>query len=234
MNLPTRSARLAGRLLLPLALAIFPTSAGAANIEPLPSDGTIYGMKLVDWAVASLQWGNSFPKQSSPFIGYDPKAVRQGVGQRAPVWFVPGTPPAIGTFTVLVPDGEAILFVPAGSTTAAPAGTETEDQLLADRDANADFLNHISPQVALDGVLVPDITRYRVKTPVFCMTLPPGNVFDIGAANGTVTRVAAAGDGFFLLFPPLPVGKHVITHQSLPQVDWTINLIVQKPNEPTQ
>jgi hypothetical protein len=70
---------------------------------------------------------------------------------------------------------------------------------------------------------------------LFTITLPPGNLADVLVTAGKEARRAAVGAGHFLLLPSLPVGKHVYTVRSASgSVNWTINLIVRKPNEPLQ
>jgi hypothetical protein len=242
---PTRLAAFSTVL---LALAVLPARMGAAqeSVQPLPPDGTYAGLKVVDWAVAFYQWFNSIPESASPIAGFDETGVRAGVGQRAPVWFVPPAFPFIGTrtFTMVgtrtftVPEGQAILFHPLGSVASARAGTVTEDQLLTDLEVYAEFLDHVAPQVSLDGVPIPNLKQYRVKTPLFGGTYPPDNTLDIPVTAGEDARFAAVGDGLVLLFPPLSLGKHVLHFQSGPgepiKVDWTFHLIVQKPNEPLE
>jgi hypothetical protein len=50
-------------------------------------------------------------------------------------------------------------------------------------------------------------------------------------------RLAAAGDGFFLLLPSLPVGKHVIqvrVETTNSKALSVLNLIIQEPNKPIE
>jgi len=190
-------------------------------------------MKLQDWAVSWFQWYFSIPKSLSPDVSVDTTGERAGLGQHGPVWFLPPHI-GVGTTTISIPEGKAILVSPGAATTVAPAGAETEDQLRADAEANADFLNHIKPTASLDGVPVPEIRQFRVQTPLCSMMLPEDNDFDKPISG----RVAAIGEGNYLLFPPLPLGKHVLHLQSGPnepiKVDRTFILLVEAPNEPSQ
>jgi hypothetical protein len=75
-------------------------------------------------------------------------------------------------------------------------------KLQAKASANND--NLVSAVVLVDGVAVQDVRQYRVQTPrCFPLTLD---------ANGEPTDGAllAASDGYWLLLPPLPAGRHVI------------------------
>jgi hypothetical protein len=116
----------------------------------------------------------------------------------------------------------------------APPGSFTDAALLARLDLG--FLDQVAANnvlTRLGGVTITDLKQYRVITPVFTVTLPPDNLLNMPVNPGTDPRVAMVAAGHFLLFPPLPVGRHVYTVRGANGiVDWTINLIVQKPNAP--
>jgi hypothetical protein len=223
-----------------LALTLVPATAGTAQqaIQPLPPDGTYYGLTMADWAVAMLQWKYSLPHSLDPEMVGDKTGERAGIGQRAPVWFLPSFERGTGarTFTFVVPEGQAIMTVIGRTMFHAPPGTYTEEELLA-RGVDHAFLDQVADAGTrrLDGVTIPDLKQYRVITPVFTMTLPPDNLLNIPVTPGKDARVAVVAAGHFLLFPPLPVGKHVFTRRTTDgSVDFTMNLIVQKPNVPLE
>jgi hypothetical protein len=229
------SARRARTTFVLAALALISTTAATAQqeIQPLTPDGTYYGMRLADWAVAWFQWRYSLPKSSDPDVVVDENGEWAGIGQRTPVWFLPVFQVGTATRTFTVPEGQAILAVAGWTQFHAAPGTYTDNELLAR--VNTAFLNQVSPTVRLDGVPITGLKRYRVLTPVFSSTLPPENHLGIPVTPGEDARVAMAGAGHFLLFPPLLAGKHVYTVKDAPfGVDYTINLIVQKPNEPVR
>jgi hypothetical protein len=246
MNRQLALPRLAATVTILLAMVLFPNKGSAAEqaIQPLPPDGTAYGMRMPDWAVAYLQWLFSIPVDSSPFLAFDTMGERAGVGQRAPVWFVPAYPvPGSGIRTVTIPDGQAVLVSPAVILRTEPPGTVLEDELL-DFSDQPPYLERIQVlEVSLDGALVPDIQRHRLKTPVFSISLAPGNLFEVPVTAGKEARVAAAAEGYWFLYPPLPPGKHVLSIRQegvTPDTgepyksEWTYNLTVCKPNEPLQ
>jgi hypothetical protein len=69
------------------------------------------------------------------------------------------------------------------------------------------------PSIVVDGLAVPDITRYRTQTPVFGYTLPADNL--LGAPAGT-TATKAVSDGIAVMLKPLAPGRHriVISYES--------------------
>jgi hypothetical protein len=60
--------------------------------------------------------------------------------------------------------------------------------------------------LVIDGVPVPNLTNFRVGSPVFAFTAAAGNVF--GIPPGTTRSVA---DGYWALIRPLSVGTHTIS-----------------------
>jgi hypothetical protein len=221
-----------------LTFALVPTRIHADAIQPMPPDGTAYGMKLSDWAVAWVQWNLSIPKSANPGLDLDPNNHWSGVGQHAPVWFVPFTAPGtVANRTFTLPDGQAVLLAVASGFAISAPGAETEEQQLAD--VRVDVFDHLTKlEVKLDGTPIPNLAQYRLQTPVVGVTFPPGNV--AGWTLGTDHRIIAAADGYFFLFPPLPLGKHVLEYQvAAPYPDGksyttqlTLNLLVLKPNDP--
>jgi hypothetical protein len=235
MDRLTRLSRLTCALLALITLASLPATVSAAqqDMQPLPPDGTAYGLKLADWGTAYFQWLFSIPKSLSPDLRVDPTGQNANLGQHAPVWFLPPHD-GVGTTTFVIPEGQAVMVVPGFAVTTTRPGGETEEQLRAQAKANADFLHRFNPIATLDGVPIPDVNRYLVQTPLFNITLPPDSI----VTPVTTGRVAAIGEGRFLLFPSLPLGSHVLHLQSDPKapfkVDRTFNLIIQRPNEQTQ
>jgi hypothetical protein len=191
-------------------------------------------MKLADWTAALFQWRFSLPRSVDPDVTVDLTGERGGIGQRAPVWFLPIFNIGTGTRTFTVPEGYAILTGVGWTMFTAPPGSFTDAALLARLDLG--FLDQVAANnvlTRLGGVTITDLKQYRVITPVFTVTLPPDNLLNMPVNPGTDPRVAMVAAGHFLLFPPLPVGRHVYTVRGANGiVDWTINLIVQKPNAP--
>jgi hypothetical protein len=96
-------------------------------------------------------------------------------------------------------------------------------------------------EVGFDGEAVPNLAQYRLATPIYSTTWPPGNTGGFPTSAGQDNREAVAAEGYWLLFLPPPAGKHVLTYQvEFPdpgtgksvKTQWTLNLLVLKPNEP--
>jgi hypothetical protein len=220
------------------ALIVLPagTASAQGGIQPLPPGEKAYGLTLAEWAVAWSQWDASIPNSVHP--GNDKTGVRAGIGQRMPVWFLPAGD--VPTRTVIVPAGYAILHAgPVGMNANAP-GARTEEQLRDELREYGTRSQLKTFEMTVDGVPVPDPMRYRVQTSVFTLVLPPGNWLGVPVSPGKDHRRAAVVDGWFVLFPPLPVGKHVIVTR-LEGTDpdgmefkgeGAVNLTIQNPNDP--
>jgi hypothetical protein len=60
--------------------------------------------------------------------------------------------------------------------------------------------------LTIDGVAVPNLTKFRVQSNVFTFTAVDGNSF--GLRSGTTRSVA---DGYWALISPLSAGTHTVT-----------------------
>jgi hypothetical protein len=131
------------------------------------------------------------------------------------------------------------------SASASVPGAKTDARLLQEANLTPLLARYTRIEASLDGVPAGDVNQYRVQTPVFTINLPPGNLFGLAVAAGKDARVAVAADGILLLYPPLPVGTHVISlvNEGIggdgigePGKPFksviTFELRVQKPNEP--
>jgi hypothetical protein len=228
-----------GTVLCLLATVGLPAAAGAAAaIQPaLPSD-TVYGLKLVDWEEAYFQWAVSIPTSVIPT---DPSGLNGAIGQRAPVWFIPGAFTGKDTADIAVPEGMGILLSARSRVYKGQPGAQTEDQLAIGPTMYVDEVTTL--EVTLDGVPVSNPKQYRVRTPVFTITIPPDNVFgDDQISTVEDERKAAVADGYWFLFPPLPLGHHVLTKHLAGTNDdgttfdnrWTFNLNIEEANVPSQ
>jgi len=69
-------------------------------------------------------------------------------------------------------------------------------------------------QATVDGIPMKNLQSYWVETPLFKLTIPPGN--SIGATSIGTTQAKAVG--YYLFLPPLGPGKHTI-HESYSIID---------------
>jgi hypothetical protein len=224
-----RLARVAGVL---AAWALLPTAVGAAQqtSQPLSPDEKAFGLTLGEWAAAYIQWSQSIPKSVDPAA--DKTGVGAGIGQHLPVWFLPGVAPGSNSSrTMIVPAGASLLIPGPFEGLFDSPGDRTEESLRAQLQDNASYLAGVNWEMTVDGTPLPDLQRYRVQTGVFSIVLPPGNFPGIPVTAGKDQRLISLEDGYFLLLPPLPVGKHVLV-QTFPGGGWTFTLLIQNPNEP--
>jgi hypothetical protein len=220
-----------------------------AEIQPLPSDQPAYGLTRAEWLQAWVEWWGSLPASAHPFPDVDTKAVRTGIGQHGPVWFVAPGPFYNHAHTVIVPDGKAVLVGVLISTAQNVPGEETEASILQRASGHLERLlkQFRRLEASVDGVPIADVKQYRTRTPVFTINPPPGNVWEHPVTAGKDGRIVIAADGITLLFPPLPVGTHVVSLEGEGvggngigvtgnpfRIKATYNLRVQKPSEPLQ
>ena len=180
------------------------STTGAVVLPPdAPADGATYG----EWSARQWQWLLSFPNEVSPYT--DTTGERCGLGQSGPVFFLTGTTDDPGIpRDCTVPAGVA-LFVPV---VAAECSTVQPPPLFGRDEAElaacaATIIDGASPTLGavLDGESIPDLERYRVRSPLFSVALPPDNRLGVEPAVA-----ALVSDGYWLLLAPLPPGRHVL------------------------
>jgi hypothetical protein len=181
------------------------------------------------------QWALSIPTSVNPQLDLDGKNAV--VGQRGSVWFLAGIFGG-GTATRIcsVPEGKQ-LFVPVinsiGINTPGVCGSSLESVSDVRNDAANGIAGATNLSVTLDGKPIKNLQR--VQSTVFAVALPEENVFDSPCAQfgGVPAGIysPAAGDGFYVLLDPLPVGPHTLHfHAKIPpkkfEEDVTYNITV--------
>jgi hypothetical protein len=239
---PGIRARVLAVWIVPILMVTMSAGAGIAQegIKPLPPDEKAFGLTLAEWQAAWVQWIVSIPQSINP--QNDKTGLRMGIGPHMPVWFLP--PGWSGQRPPLVIPAGYTLFVPAGpgGMTFYPPGERTEEDLREERQAQAALEDLSVLEMSVDGVPIPDLRRYRTTTPVFGLVLPAGNLFGFPVKDAKSQRLAAIADGYYLLLPPLPAGKHVLEgriegidrgdNDTPFKLQWRFDLIIQGPNEP--
>jgi hypothetical protein len=84
----------------------------------------------------------TLPRGADPDAAADATGERAGIGQRAPVWFLPIFNVGTGSRTYTVPEGHAILASVGWTSFVAPPGRYTEAELLARLDLG--FLDQVA------------------------------------------------------------------------------------------
>jgi hypothetical protein len=150
--------------------------------------------------LTALWWQTflSIPASANPLDRCD-----LGTGE---VVFLAGTtggPPATRSCTI--PAGKSIL-VPLINVECSEAEGQgrTPAELRACAKGFADAFTGLS--LTIDGVPVPDLSRFRVHSQVFHFTAAEGNAFGVPA--GTTRSVA---DGYWALIGPLAPGQHIVS-----------------------
>lgn len=216
------SRRQAGRWLSCVVLAAcIGVGTAVTAAEPAgEAPSTIEGLSAADWTGRWWQWVFSFPPGSEPYRDRDGRLCDHA--QHGPVWFLAGTD---GSFDARrhcrVPAGRHLLVplinmvhysliegLPGKD--ASPEGSPTRglraftcDRLQQRVAVNNDHL--ASAVVVLDGEPLPSTAVRRLRTEhCFDPYAGPGN-------EGRNSGMHAAADGYWLLLPPLPPGRHVLS-----------------------
>jgi hypothetical protein len=200
-------------------------AAPAPNFFVIPPQFTaLYAEYSARW----WQYADSVPTAQSPFL--DQTGANFAAGQSGPVWFLSGTVcfnalgqpcvatdknPATVVRNVTLPAGK-FLFFPVLNSEAdnvnpgAPDTTFTADQLRALVKQQQDAAENMTVEV--DGRTIPDVSRFRVTSPVFRYTLPRDNIITYLTGVNVPARTVypAVGDGVYLMLAPLSPGHHTI------------------------
>jgi hypothetical protein len=206
MKTRTHLARWAALALLIAAAA--PTAARAAGPAVLPPTARPYGHTYSEWAARWWQWGLTQPDAAPLF---DTDGSHCADGQAGPVWFLAGSFTSKPVFRrCTVPAGRALLF-PVVNTGQFefpddPPKDKTEAALRAV--VNPPVRAATDLTATIDGVSVPDIkARYFEESVIFRFVVPAGNLFLLPEG----TEVGPNADaGYYLVVPPLPVGRHTV------------------------
>jgi hypothetical protein len=216
-------------------------AASADDLKPLEPGARAYGLTLGEWSAAYFQWAASIPSASNPNTVTSRMGQFAGIGQRMPVWFLPSRRRGTGalTYSCAVPAGYSVLFPVALAAFFQRPGQASEEALQGDVASYKDMGQVTRLEVTLDGVAIPDLQRYRVQSPLFTVVLPPGNILGFEVTEATGTRMVGAADGYWLLLPPLPAGRHVIQKRSEGpygdgsrwKEEFTYEIVVVGPND---
>ena len=179
-----------------------------AQPEVFPPGSKPYGLSYGDWSAKWWQWLGSIPREQNP--GLDETGAFCTVNQNAtePVVLLAGTFSGNAERTCTIPSGKGILVSPVDvifTLDDIPPTSNTEDGLRdaakKDMDINIKF-----PIVKVNGEIVQNLVDYRVKSPLFNITVPADNVISV-TPNASTKGVS---DGIFVMLKPLPVGTHTI------------------------
>jgi hypothetical protein len=179
-------------LLIPIT-SFYNQFASADNINPgvFALDSKPYGSTYSQWAANWWNWITSIPEENNP-VG-DETGVRCAVGQKGPVWFLPGTSGGKLERTCTVPTEKALFLVILDaecSKTEFP-NLNTEEEF---RKCAKDLNEGATLSASVDGVKLKDLEKYRAESPMFNMTFPTNNIFG-QKAGPTIAK----SDGWYVI-----------------------------------
>jgi hypothetical protein len=176
------------------------------------------------------QWIMEIPSEINPLL--DETGINCNENQQGPVWFLVGTPgdTTVGNLTTgsaerecTIPEGKKILF-PIFNTFCSelndeaairevvgiPEGELTEEQLEEGlRKCAADIVNLATIfEASIDGKEITNLEDFRVQSPVFTISFPEDNPFNVTDFIDIPQR--AVSDGYWLLVKGLEPGEHTI------------------------
>ena len=128
----------------------------------------------------------------------------------------------------IIPYGKALLLTPIDveCSFAENPTLKTETDLRSCAKSDQDQVNSLN----VDGISLSNVSKYRVASPLFNLTLPENNNLGL---DPQVTQ--AVSDGYWIILEPLPKGNHTITssgaiieptgvYSFVSDVTWKINI----------
>ena len=179
------------------------------KVKIFPPDAQL----TADW----WKWIIAIPSEINPLL--DDTGDNCDVNQQGPVWYLVGTPgdTTIGNLTTgdaerdcVIPDGKKILF-PIINTFCSElndqiTGPQVEEGL---RQCTEDIINQVDIlEASIDGKSITNFEKFRVQSPVFTISIPEDNAFDI--TNFTNIPQKAISDGYWVEVKGLDPGEHTI------------------------
>ncbi len=182
-----------------------------AEEQIIPVNANAYGNTYGEWSGRWWQWLLSIPEATNPNL--DTTGANCDQKQAGPVWFLAGAfSSTTVTRTCTVPARKALFFPIVNGLFGAAAGDckPTNPQVecnIADlRVMDAAALDPVILTASIDDQSLANLRRQRVQSPVLTITFPAGAVFGSNAG----TFAPNVSDGYWLMVPPLPAGRHTI------------------------
>lgn len=211
-----------------LVMATFaPVHAQGSGQIAAPPNSRPYGKSYAEWSQSWWQWAYGLPADNHPL--FDETGANAGVGQSGPVWFLGGVFNASGTAhrSITVPKGTALFFpiINVEWDNQCPPGSLTIEELRALATFIADLATDLACEV--DGVPVPNLSRFRTPAEPFSVTFPDNNLFQLfGCDVPAGTYYPYVGDGYYVMLGPLSKGHHTLhfTGTFGPPVGFTLDI----------
>jgi len=187
--------------------ALSSSSQGHAVEAPkpvvLPPGATVHGKTLGEWSAEWWRWLLAIPEPESP--AKDPIGARCHLGQKSPVFFIPGSFGETYHRSCTVPCGQYVFFPIVNDLEWSPTHICSDCQQC--RGIAQGFMDQVAVlECEIDGEAVPDLGDHREESPCFDFTVPDNNV--LGLAAGTYGP--AVSDGFWIMIEPMAPGNHTL------------------------
>jgi len=211
-----------------LVMATFaPVHAQSSGQIAAPPNSRPYGKSYAEWSQAWWQWAYGLPADGHPL--FDETGAYASAGQSGPVWFLGGVFNVSGTAhrTITVPKGTALFFpvINVEWDNVCPPGSLTIEELRALAAFFADLATDLACEV--DGVPVPNMSRFRTPADAFSVTFPDNNLFQLFGCDAPAgTYYPFVGDGYYVMLGPLSKGHHTLhfTGTFGPPVGFTLDI----------
>jgi hypothetical protein len=177
------------------------SKTGYLNLECFYPDSRPYGRSYSEWTAKWWQWVLGIPKSESPVI--DNTGKNSAKNQMGPVWFLAGTLQGQAERSCTIPSAKAILFpvINFEASVAEGDGT-TEEELAARAKLEMDQITDIRATISGSNIAY-ELKHYRIKSPLFNVTLPDDNVLGLPAQT---TKMIS--EGYWLFLRPLEPGDY--------------------------
>jgi hypothetical protein len=174
-----------------------------ADLRIFPPDSRPYGLSYAEWSIRWWQWVTSIPRDFNP--GYERTGMYCERNQTWPVWFLVGTFEEFASAErrCTIPCAMAIMFpaiVSEKSFVEYPQ-LRTEGELVNMASEANERVK--SAYIEIDGIRLPNIKHFRIRSCPFDLYFPENNIF--GVQPG-VTR--SVSEGYWIILGPLTRGIH--------------------------
>jgi hypothetical protein len=170
-----------------------------------PLNSRPYGTSYAEWTAKFWQW--LIEQQSGNNAAEDSTGEKCTNNQRDPnVWFFPGTTGGNAERICTIPAGKAILVsvINAVCSYATDPDLKSEAELRSCVKADQDDVDLV--EFSLNGVPLPNVTNYRIQSPLFNVTFPQNNLF-----QGKPGPTWAVSDGYWVFLEPLQPGNYELS-----------------------
>ncbi len=214
-----------------LLLGYIPFSTNAyASFKVFALDSKPYGLSYAGWSIKFWQWYYNIPMNPPPHPGDDPTGAACNKSQAGPVWFLVGSAGSKQVRNCDVPYGKALLLTPIDMecSFAESPTLKKEEELKTCAKEDQDNVNSL--KLIVDGVSLSNVSKYRVPSSLFNLTLPADNILGLDPQT-----TQAVSDGYWIILEPLSKGSHTIistgaaidptgVYSFVSDVTWKINI----------